>query len=441
VVTEKAIPTARSFSKLNTLPTQIHLDDEERAMLAGECGEATALAMRILVRIAPLYGAERLLSITRAHIDGCIYEGDAGLEFAERLAREGGQVAVPTSLNVISLDRSHWRELGMPIEYADKARRLGQAYLDMGAIPTFTCAPYQTQSRPAFGEQIAWAESNAVAFANSVIGARSNRYGDYLDISCALTGRVPAAGLHLTENRLGQVLIRLPSLPNGLTERDDFYPVLGYLIGGLVDDEIAVVVGLDAKPSEDQLKALAAATATAGLVAMFHIVGITPEAPSLDAAFGGRTPLRSVELSIDDLRNARARLTTSRTDDLDLVAFGSPHCSLAECRQLVQLMAGRTTKPGVEVFITTSRAVRDLLERSGEIETLRSFGAKVTADTCIVVAPLVRSNATVLMTNSAKYAHYAPGLIGVESVYGTTEECVASAVAGRVVVEDGPWAT
>jgi cis-L-3-hydroxyproline dehydratase len=409
-------------------------------MLAGECGEATALAMRILVRMAPLYGAQRLLPVTRAHIDGCIYEGDAGLEFAERLARTGGQVAVPTSLNVISLDRSRWRELGMPSDYADKARRLGQAYLNMGAMPTFTCAPYQTESRPIFGEQIAWAESNAVAFANSVIGARTNRYGDYLDISCALTGRVPAAGLHLTENRLGQVLIQLPSLPNGLAERDDFFPVLGYLMGGLVDDEIAVVNGLDATPSEDQLKSMAAATATAGSVALFHLVGITPEAPTLEAAFGSRVPLRTVKLSIDDFRNARARLTTSRTGNVDLVAFGSPHCSLAECRLLVRLMAGQTAKPSVEVFITTSRAVRDLLERSGEIEALRSFGAKVTADTCIVVAPLVRTNAKVLMTNSAKYAHYAPGLIGVQSVYGTTEECVASAIAGQVVIEDGPWA-
>jgi len=390
--------------------------------------------------MAPLYRAERLLPVTRAHIDGCIYEGDAGLEFAERLARTGGQVAVPTSLNVISLDRSHWRKLGMPADYADKARRLGQAYLDMGAMPTFTCAPYQTDSRPEFGEQIAWSESNAVAFANSVIGARTNRYGDYLDISCALTGRVPAAGLHLTENRLGQVLIQLPSLPNGLAERDDFFPVLGYLIGGLVDDEIAVVDGLDATPSEDQLKSLSAASATAGSVALFHLVGITPEAPTLEAAFGGRQPLRTVKISVDDLRNARAQLTTSRTGNVDLVAFGSPHCSLAECRQLVRLIAGQTAKQGVEVFITTSRAVRDLLERSGELAALRSFGAKVTADTCIVVAPLVRSNATVLMTNSAKYAHYAPGLIGVQSVYGTTEECVASAVAGRIVVEDGPWA-
>lgn len=420
---------------------EILLDPHERSMLSGEHGEATALAMRILVRMAPLYGAKRLLPVTRAHIDGCIYEGDAGLEFAERLARTGGHVAVPTSLNVISLDRANWRELGMAEDYADKARRLGQAYLDMGATPTFTCAPYQTNARPQFGEQIAWAESNAVAFANSVIGARTNRYGDYLDISCALTGRVPAAGLHLDENRIGQVLIRLQLLPNNLVERDDFYPVLGYLIGQLVDDEIAVIDGLEARPTEDQLKAMAAAAATAGSVALFHIVGVTPEAPTLHDAFGGRPPARTVELTMDQLRSARARLTTVHDGRLDLVAFGSPHCSLDECRQLARLMSAQAAAQGVAVFVTTSRAVRTLLERSGELDAFRAFGATVTADTCIVVAPLVRASTGTMMTNSAKYAHYAPGLIGVQSVYGTMEECIASAIAGRVITENGPWAS
>ncbi len=395
--------------------------------------------MRILTRMAPLYGATALLPVTRAHIDGCIYEGDAGLEFAERLASLGGRVRVPTSLNVVSLDHRHWQQLGLPAEYAGKARRLGQAYLDMGAAPTFTCAPYQTAAAPAFGEQIAWSESNAVAFANSVIGARTNRYGDYLDISCALTARVPAAGLHLTEHRLGQVLIRLRAIPPALFARDDFYPVLGYLLGTLVDDEIAVVAGLDAQPAEDQLKSLAAAAATSGSVALFHLAGITPEAPTTADAFGGRAPQRTIDVGLDDLRRARRELSTATDDALDLVAFGSPHCSLAECRDWRPDARQASAAPGVEVFITTSRAVRDLLERSGDLDTLLSFGAKVTADTCIVVAPLVRTNARTMMTNSGKYAHYAPGIIGVQAVFASTEDCVASAAAGRVIVEDGPW--
>jgi predicted aconitase len=420
---------------------ELALTPEERAMLAGDHGPAVALAMRVLSRMAPLYGASSLLPVTRAHIDGVILTGDAGLEFAERLAAIGGQVAVPTTLNVMSMDRQRWRRWGQHPDYAGKARRLGQAYLRMGARPTFTCAPYQTEAAPCFGEQIAWSESNAVAFANSIIGARTNRYGDYLDICCALTGRVPAAGLHLDEPRLATVLFALDPLPPALTARDDFYPVLGYHIGSRLTDQVPVIAGLEATPTDDHLKSLAAAAASSGAVALFHLAGVTPEAPTVADALGGRSPRRTERITLDDLREARARLTTATASRLDVVAFGSPHCSLAECRELARLMRGSRAAPGVDVFVTTSRAVRDLLARSGDLATLEVFGAKVTADTCIVVAPLVRPDARVLMTNSAKYAHYGPGLLGVASVFASTAECVASAIQGRVVYEDGPWRT
>ena len=410
-------------------------------MLAGEAGPAAQLAMRILTRMAPLYGADQLLPVTKAHIDGCIYEGDAGLQFAERLAELGGRVRVPTSLNVISLDRARWRELETPSAFAAKASRLGQAYLEMGATPTFTCAPYQTAAAPMFGEQIAWAESNAVAFANSVIGARTNRYGDYLDISCALAGRVPAAGLHLDEPRLGRVLIDLAPLPSELTRRDDFYAVLGYLVGGLVDDEVPVLDGLEAKPDQDQLKAFAAAAASSGSVAMFHIVGVTPEAPTLADAFGGRQPSRRLAVGLAELRRARDELRTAGGQRLDVVALGSPHCSLAECRAVAALVPGLRLAPGIQFFITTSRAVRDLLARGGELAALHEFGAEVTADTCVVVSPLIARSARVLMTNSAKYAHYGPGILNVGVVFGSTEDCVRSAALGVIDVDDGPWAS
>ncbi|HEX2283200.1 MAG TPA: aconitase X catalytic domain-containing protein [Thermomicrobiales bacterium] len=415
------------------------LDAHERAMLDGTEGPAVQLAMRILTRMAPLYGASSLLPVTRAHIDGVILTGSAGLAFAERLADLGGRVAVPTTLNVMSMDRERWRDFDLEAAYAERAHRLGQAYLRMGARPTFTCAPYQTEHAPVFGEQIAWSESNAVAFANSVIGARTNRYGDYLDICCALTGRVPAAGLHLEEPRLATVVVELSSILPELALRDDFYPVLGYLLGSLVADEIPVVTGLERQPTEDQLKAMAAAAASSGEVAMFHIVGITPEAPTLSDALGNRPAQRTVAIAMSDLRQTREALTTSAGSHVDVVAFGSPHCSLAECRRLAELMSCSRASPSVRVFVTTSRAVRDLLTRSGELAILEAFGARVTADTCIVVAPLVDPDARVLMTNSAKYAHYGPGLLGVDSVFGTTEECVASAIAGRVMRADGPW--
>jgi len=208
----------------------------------------------------------------------------------------------------------------------------------------------------------------------------------------------------------------------------------------LVADEVPVVSGLDVQPNEDQLKAMAAAAASSGEVAMFHVAGVTPEAPTVSEALGNRRPRRTVTISAGDLRRARQALTTTSGSRLDVVAFGSPHCSLAECRHLARLMSGFRASPSVEVFVTTSRAVRDLLDRSGELVILEAFGARVTADTCIVVAPLVKPDAQVLMTNSAKYAHYGPGLLGVDSVFATTEECVASAIAGRVTRTEGPWA-
>jgi predicted aconitase len=417
------------------------LDEDVRDKLAGGQGPAPQIAARILTHMAPLYGAQSLLLVSRAHLDGAILTGAAGLAFAEHLADLGATVAIPTTLNVMSMDRQRWVDWGQNPDYANRALRLGNAYVHMGAKPTFTCAPYQTTDAPRFGEQIAWSESNAVAFANSVIGARTNRYGDYLDICCAITGRAPAAGLHMDEPRLATAMVTLQDIPDKLFARDDFYPVLGYLLGSLVSDEVMVVEGLHCAPSEDQLKALLAAAASSGAVAMLHIVGVTPEAPTLADALGGRAPKQSLRIGMHALRRARAHLTTTTRDSVDVVAFGSPHCSLAECRELATLMQGRRATSSVDVFVTTSRAVRDLLSRSGELATLERFGARVTADTCIVVAPLVNPQARVLMTNSAKYAHYGPGLLGVDTIFASTADCVESAVLGRVAIDDGPWAS
>lgn len=416
------------------------LSDEERGMLMGEAGAASALAMLILARMAPLYGADRFIQVTKAHIDGIVYEGNAGLAFAEKLAELGGQVRVPTSLNVMSMDRTNWRALGQDEEYASQARRLGFAYVQMGAVPTFTCAPYQTNSAPVFGEQIAWSESNAVAYANSVIGARSNRYGDFLDISCALTGRVPASGLHLTEHRRGTHLFALKGVSEELQRRDDFYPVLGYLLGQAVTNGIPVVDGLKVTPTSDQLKALAAAAASSGAIALFHLVGVTPEAPDLEAAFQGKPDGPCARVTPARLREARAALSTAQTDVVDVVAFGSPHASLRECNELAELMSGRSARDGMQVYVTTSRGVKEILARTGALAVIEGFGASVVADTCIVVAPLVRPGAKVLMTNSGKYAHYGPGLIGVDSIYGTTSECVGAAVTGRAEIDLSSWA-
>jgi len=415
----------------------LDLTDLDQAFLRGERGPAAALAMRIILRMAEVFGAKSLLDITQAHIDSTLYIGEANLEFAERLAQGGAQVAVLTTLNVSGVDEHGWQAWAVPPDWAANARRQMIAYQQMGCLPTWTCAPYQTEHAPRFGQQIAWGESNAIVFANSVLGARTERYPDLLDICAAITGRVPAFGLHLDENRRAEVLVRLAGIPLALQQDSSLYPVLGHLLGKIAGDRVPVLEGLDVRPDEDQLKALGAAAASSGNVGLFHIVGVTPEAPSLEAATGGRR-VEAVAVDLPDLRAARAELTTASGDGLDMVVLGSPHFSLAEFRQLAPLLHGRH-HPQVRFLVTTSRAVAHLARQAGLLEPLDTFGGQLTVDTCILTSPMLPPEIRRLMTNSGKYAYYAPGLLGTQVVFGGLEDCVNSARAGRVLRDEQVW--
>lgn len=418
----------------------MQLSEKDRAYLAGDHGEATKFAMRILVRMAEVQGAEQMIDICQAHIDSTLYQGQATLEFAERLVEMGARVAVPSSMNVSGVDEHGWREWSVPPEHADQAYRQMVAYRAMGCIPTWTCAPYQTALRPRFGDQIAWGESNAISFANSVLGARTQRYPDLMDICAAITARVPAVGLHLEENRGGQLLMRLRDVPRAVQEHDTFFTVLGHLMGSIARDRIPVIEGIEVQPDEDRLKAMAAAGASSGAVALFHLVGITPEAPTLEAAFRGRTPTEIHEIDMAALRAGRDELSTGDGARLDMVALGSPHFSLAEFRRLAPLVAGSRCHPDVTFLVTTSRMMRSLAEQAGVLQPLLDFGARITVDTCILTSPMLPASTDTIMTNSAKYAYYSPGLLGAQTVFGSLSECVESAVRGRVERDDSLWA-
>jgi len=417
----------------------LNLSERDRAMLVGAHGPAARFAMSILVRMAEVYGAGELMDISHAHVDSAIYLGDATLEFAEHLASLGARVAVPTSLNVSGVDECGWKDWAVPPEWAAKAARQMLAYERMGAVPTWTCAPYQTRMRPQFGQQIAWGESNAIAFANSVIGARTERYPDLLDICCAITGRVPAVGLHLAENRAGQLLVRLVGVPRALQDDDQFFAVLGHLVGLRAGDRIPVLEGVVVSPAEDHLKAFAAAAASSGRVALFHIVGVTPEAPTLHAAFQGRAPDGIVDVTMADLREARAQLTTADGRELDMVILGSPHFSLAEFRALAPLVAGRRAHPRVKFLVTSSRLMKEDADRAGVLAPVLAFGAQITLDTCILASPMLPPEIATLMTNSAKYAYYAPSLLNTRVTFGSLADCVRSAIEGRVVRDESVW--
>ncbi|HET6820874.1 MAG TPA: aconitase X catalytic domain-containing protein [Candidatus Limnocylindria bacterium] len=422
----------------------VALDDHERAMLAGEDGAGAALAMRLVLLAADALQAERLIPISRAHVDSCLHHGQASQDFVDRLLAGGATVRVPTTLNVGTLDLLHpelWRGSA---EAAARGRRLMESYEALGCRPTFTCAPYQLpDARPARGEQVAWAESNAIVFCNSVLGARTERYGDFTDIACAITGRVPDAGLHRDAARHATVVLRLAAdVPAELREDDGLYPVLGIVLGRTAAAQVTVVDGL-LRVSEDRLKAICAAAASSGSVAMFHVVGSTPEAPTLDAALGGRTPQREVEITLDELRAARDALSAGSGaalgDAIGAVSLGTPHASAAELAAIAAELEGDRVAPGVELLVSTSRGVMEM-EAAGEpISRLREAGAEILVDTCSYLGPILRPTPLPTMTDSGKWAYYAPGNIGARVVFGSRRECIRSAVTGRLWRDAAVW--
>ncbi len=408
-------------------------------MLAGELGPAAQMAMRILERMRPIVGADSFLDISAAHIDSALYQGEATLAYAERFAGLGARVVVPTTLNVSGVDEHGWHAWAVPEGWAARARRQMVAYQSMGCKATWTCAPYQESQRPTLGEQVAWGESSAVVFANSVLGARTARYPDLLDICAAITGRAPAAGLHLETNRAGQVLFRLRGVSPALQERDSFYGVLGHLVGKEVADHIPVIEGLAVRPTEDQLKALGAAAASSGAVALFHMVGVTPEAPTRAAAFQGRKPQAVIDVTMQRLCAARDELSTGPGSTLDMVVLGSPHFSLSEFRALAPLLEGQVRHADVQFLVTASRVVKAMATKAGIATAIERFGGTITVDTCILTTPMLPRKMKTLMTNSAKYAYYAPGLLNTQIIYGDLTDCIQSAICGRVERDNTLW--
>ena len=344
---------------------------------------------------------------------------------------------------MVPLDIQQWEELGIPEDYAQKALRQIKAYTDMGCIPTCTCAPYQGYLTPRFGQQIAWAESNAIVYANSVLGARTNRYGDYIDICAAITGRVPKYGLHLKQNRRGQILLRLVDLTPEVLHDDTFYPVLGYFIGRVAEDKIPVIEGLPPEATSDQLKAMGAAAASSGAVGLFHAVGLTPEANTLEEAFQGAATEMVIDVRPADLREAQASLSTAEAgNDLDAVVLGCPHFSFAEFQQLTQLVLaakGRSVHSAVRFIILTNQLTYSLLQRSDLLESLTKFGIEIVLDTCDFHCPILSPHVKTIMTNSGKQAYYAPGELGVQVAFGSLADCVKSAIEGRVYQGEMPW--
>ena len=417
-------------------PTAVlELSDTDRAMLNGGHGEAARLAMEVICTMAAGQGASGLTDVTRAHIDGCIYASPANLTFARAMADMGARVRVPTTMNAISVDHANWQAQGVPPSFGGPAQKLADAYVEMGARPSFTCAPYLLHKPPELGERIGWSESNAVIYANSVLGARTVKHPDFMDLFIAVTGRAPLSGVYLDAGRTARRAVHV-DLPPG--HDDALWPLLGWLAGRAAPDRIPLITGLEhTAPSADDLKALCAAFGTTSAAPMLHVAGVTPEAVgALDA------DADAMRIGVRDLAGAWRQFNDAPAG-VDLIALGSPHFSAPECRALDAALGGRKVHADTAVIATAGQQVLDEIRAGGTLARLEASGVQVVPDICwcSISEPVFPPAARVLMTNSGKYAHYAPGLSGRAVRFGSLAECAEAAITGRAPDELPGWLT
>jgi hypothetical protein len=399
----------------------MRLTREEQAMLDGESGEGVRKAMEIIIALGRIYQADDLVPISSVQVSGVSYKnlGDAGLDFLEEWAGQGARARVPATLNPAGMDLSGWQELGFSPEFARCQERVISAYAALGVSPTCTCTPYLIGYVPEFGQHVAWAESSAVSYANSVLGARTNREGGPSALAAAVTGRTARYGLHQDAHRLATVVVEVDTDIHSEADAG----ALGYLVGQQVRNQVPYLKMEKWEANESDLKTLGAAMAASGAVALYHIAGVTPEAKAQQMIADGASTL-----VVDSLKPAYQALDGS-AGTVDLVSLGCPHASLAELEAIASYLDGRRIV--TSLWITTARATREAAERENLVARLEETGARVVADTCMVVAPVDGLGFRTMATNSAKMAFYTPAHSRLSVRFGTLEQCLDAALSGR----------
>ena len=388
----------------------MELTREDREMLAGKHGNAVRQSMEILVSLGEIFGAKRLIDVSSVQIAGVSYHnlGEAGLEYLSDLARDG-KVRVLTTLNPAGMDMENWKNLGISPDFAEKQIRVIDAFKRMGVITTCTCTPYFIGNVPHFGEHVAWSESSAVAYANSVLGLKTNREGGPSALASALTGRTPEFGMHLDENRQAQVIVdvkaRLATVPD--------FGALGYALGKKIGKKIPLIRGVG-KASVEELKSFCASIATYGGTALFHMEGITPNVTAV--------PKDSITISDEDIANAKKDLNDA--GEIDLVAVGCPHLSLKEIGEVARMLEGRKVKK--EMWVCVARPIKKIADQMGYTKAIEDSGAKFACDTCMAVAPL-KGRFKCLATDSAKGCFYGRGSNAFKTRFMTMQELVEEA--------------
>ena len=393
----------------------LKLTNEEKEMLEGKHGKATKKAMEIITTLGEIYGAKRLIPVSSVQIAGVSYHnlGEAGLEYLSEMA-EDGRTRVLTTLNPAGMDMDEWKKHGISEDFAKNQQRVVDAFEKMGVITTCTCTPYLIGNLPHYGEHIAWAESSAVCFSNSVIGALTNREGGPSALASALTGRTAEYGLHLQENRVAQVKYEVKT---DLSQTVDF-GLLGHVIGERTGKAIPYITGINQATTE-QLKSFSASVATYGGVAIFHMEGITPNKTTI--------PQKTEVITRDDLNGARTELDDEEAE-IDFISVGCPHASIKEVATIAEMLDGKQVTDGKTVWITTAKPTKDLAIKMGFYDKIEKAGAFLVADACCAVAPL-KGRFAGLMTDSAKACFYARGKNKFKTKIRTVEECIQEAVS------------
>ncbi len=387
------------------------ITEEEKKMLSGEQGKAVKKSMEILVALGDIYGADSLIPVASVQVSGVSYAnlGDAGLDFLAEMAKDG-KVRVKTTLNPAGMDMENWKALGIDEDFAEKQKKVIEAFENMGVETTCTCTPYFIGNKPRIGEHIAWGESSAVTYANSVLGAKTNREGGPSTIAAALTGRTAKYGLHLDENRQAQFVIESQPVIAGPM----LFGALGYVAGKLAKGRIPLIKGIR-KASVEELKSLSASIVTFGGAPMFHIENITPNKTII--------PEEKIAISKKDIGEAIAEMND--VTDVDFIFIGCPHCSIEEIAQLADLLKGKKVKK--EFWIGVARPVKKMADEQGYTRLIEASGTKFACDTCHVVAPL-KGRFKAIATNSAKGVYYGRGKNSFKTFLGTTADCVELAV-------------
>ncbi|MBI5158528.1 aconitase X catalytic domain-containing protein [Candidatus Micrarchaeota archaeon] len=399
------------------------LTSEEKKMLEGKCGKATREAMEIIVALGEIYGAKKLIPVSSVQVAGVSYAnlGEAGLDYLKAIADAGGKVRVLTTLNPAGMDVENWKTLGIKEDFAEKQKRVLDAFRRMDITVTCTCTPYLIGNLPRFGESIAWSESSAVCFANSVLGAKTNREGGPSALAAALTGKTAEYGLHLNENRQAQVVVEVKTKLDGTRDWGE----LGYAIGKKIGNKIPFITGVK-KASIEELKSFSASIATYGGTALFHIKGITPNKTRKPSG-------EKIVITDVGMIEARMALNDDVPDGLvDFVAVGCPHASIKEIEEIARMVSGKKVK--AEFWVTTARATKNTADTMGYTKTIEEAGGKFACDTCMVVAPL-KGRFKVLATDSAKACYYARGKNEFKTKFGAMKECVQAAIEGKWIIE------